>query len=81
MEYTAIGDTVNLAARLENASKELGTDIVVSEYTYVTARGQFAFKPLGSTRVKGRTDSISVFGIEAAEETSAPADRALSVDA
>lgn len=68
MEYTAIGDTVNLASRLESANKELGTEILVSEYTYVGARARFTFRPLESIRVKGRTDPVKVFSVEGTKE-------------
>jgi adenylate cyclase len=70
MEYTAIGDTVNLAARLETATKELGADIVVSEHTYVAARSLFRWRPLGDAIVKGRTDSVRAYAVEGLAESS-----------
>jgi adenylate cyclase len=58
MDYTAIGDTVNLASRLETATKEMSVGILVSEYTYMAARGNFKFREMGSIHVKGRTDPM-----------------------
>ena len=64
MEYTAIGDTVNLAARLEAATKELGTRILVSEYTYRAAAEKFLFQSLGVIHVKGRSEPVMVYEVE-----------------
>jgi adenylate cyclase len=64
MEYTAIGDTVNLAARLESATKELGVEIVVSEHTYTAIRPLFQWKPAGSITVRGRTEPVRAYSVE-----------------
>jgi adenylate cyclase len=64
MDYTAIGDTVNLASRLESATKDLGVGILVSEYTYMAARGNFRFREMGSIHVKGRTDPVMTYTLE-----------------
>jgi adenylate cyclase len=64
MEFTAIGDTVNLGSRLESATKELGTDIIVSEYTYVAARTQFQFRPLGQIAIRGRENPVTAYAVE-----------------
>lgn len=69
MEYTAIGDTVNSASRLEGKTKELGADILVSEYTYVAVRNTFKFTKGGLTRVKGKSDPIQVYAVEGVAET------------
>jgi adenylate cyclase len=63
MQYTAIGDTVNLAARLESATKELGADIVISEETVNAVRDQFQFQPLKSIHVKGREAEVMVYAV------------------
>lgn len=77
MEYTAIGDTVNVAARLESATKELGADILVSEYTWSAIRGAFSFRKLGPIRVKGRKAAVQVYAAEpeAVAQDVAPATR------
>ena len=71
MDYTAIGDTVNLASRLESATKELKVGILVSEYTYMAARGNFKFREMGSIHVKGRTDAVMTYTPEDVEVTEA----------
>jgi adenylate cyclase len=68
MDYTAIGDTVNLASRLESATKDLGVGILVSEYTYIALKGNFRFKEMGSIRVKGRTDPILTYTLDEGEQ-------------
>jgi adenylate cyclase len=61
MDYTAIGDTVNLASRMESATKELGVGVLICEYTYNAVRGLFRFQEMGSIRVKGRTEPVLTF--------------------
>jgi hypothetical protein len=63
MEFTAIGDSINLAARLEQASPDRGVDILVSEYTYVATRSRFPFEPAGEISHKGKTESARTYAI------------------
>jgi adenylate cyclase len=64
MEYTAVGDTVNLAARLESATKELGLEIAVCEQTYAAVRPLFQWKPAGAIAIRGRTESVRAYSVE-----------------
>ena len=58
-DYTAIGDTVNLAARLESSTKEVGKDIVIGESTAKAC--SFPLAVLPSITVKGKQDRINIF--------------------
>ena len=73
MEYTAIGDTVNLASRLESATKELGVGILLSEYTHNAVRGTFRFKNMGAVKVRGRNEPVITYSIEESGEVGAAA--------
>ncbi|HJS58189.1 MAG TPA: adenylate/guanylate cyclase domain-containing protein [Vicinamibacteria bacterium] len=61
MSYTAMGDGVNLASRLEGLNKQYGTTILVSEAVHAAAKDAFAFRRLDRVAVKGRTEGILVY--------------------
>jgi adenylate cyclase len=63
MEFTAIGDSINLASRLEQATRDRQVDILVSEFTYVATRSRFPFEPVGEISLKGKTESARTFTI------------------
>lgn len=62
-DYTAMGDTVNTAARMEQLTKELGTEVVLSAATGALLDGAVATRPLGTVGVKGRTEPVEVFAL------------------
>ncbi|MBS0537687.1 MAG: adenylate/guanylate cyclase domain-containing protein [Proteobacteria bacterium] len=64
MSFTLLGDTVNLAARLEELNKHHGTRILVSESTRAICGDRFAFASLGSVPVRGRSDTIAIHSID-----------------
>lgn len=67
MAYTVVGDAVNIGARLEDATKTYGVDILVGEETR-TAIEDFAFREVDRVQLRGRDRAVSVF------EPLAPAD-------
>ncbi|MDA3941899.1 MAG: DUF2769 domain-containing protein [Spirochaetia bacterium] len=60
-EFTAIGDTVNTASRIESLNKKSGTSILVSETTYSQVKDQFDWKHKFSSKVKGKELPVIVY--------------------
>jgi adenylate cyclase len=63
MDYTVIGDSVNLAARLQDASKFWRVDTIVCEWTAAKVAGAVAMRELDLIRVRGRTQPTKIFEI------------------
>ena len=63
MEYTVIGDDVNVAARLEQLNKEYNTQILLGENTYEQAKAHFDFVALGDFQLKGKEKTIKVYKV------------------
>ncbi len=63
MDYTIIGDGVNLAARLESACKQYGAHILISEFTYKQLRGTYFSRELDLVVVKGKTQPVAIYEI------------------
>jgi adenylate cyclase len=61
MEFTVLGDTVNLASRLESLNKEHKTNLLMSGSTYDMAGGAIDTVYLGSVPVRGKTEPMRLY--------------------
>ena len=63
MDYTLIGDGVNLASRLESACKAYSARILISEHTYKLLRGTYRIRDVDMVVVKGKTEPVGVYEV------------------
>ena len=63
MDYTVIGDGVNLAARLESACKQYSAHILISEYTVKKLKGTYRLRDIDHVVVKGKTEPVGVYEV------------------
>jgi len=63
MDYTLMGDSVNLGARLEGTNKIYGTNVIVSEFTYEKIKDKFLCRELDTIRVKGKSKPVRIYEV------------------
>jgi adenylate cyclase len=67
-QYTAMGDTINVASRLEGLNREFGTSILVSAAIHRVVRDLFAFRAIGPVKVKGRAVAVEIYELVQAKD-------------
>ncbi len=75
MDFTSIGDTVNLAARLEGTNKAYGTQSLVSEAVYSRVKEQFLCREIDAITVKGKQNPVRIYEILETAEQAGKEDR------
>ncbi len=63
MDYTVIGDNVNLGARLEGLTRKYNNHIIISEYTYAKVKDMVKVNELGSVTVKGKEQPVVIYDL------------------
>jgi len=63
MDFTIIGDTVNLASRIENLTKIYRHPIIASEFAYEAVKDKFLFRKIDNVRVKGKAKPVGIYAI------------------
>ncbi len=67
LEYSVIGEAVNLASRLESLTKDFHTSLVLSPATHEQVRDHFPTIPIGEAQVRGFTTSIPLYSLKTSE--------------
>ncbi|MBU7586131.1 MAG: GAF domain-containing protein [Nostoc sp. TH1S01] len=75
MEFTAIGDGVNLGSRLESVSKQYGCDIILSDNTFKPCEEYIWARELDYIRVKGRNEPVSIYELVGLRSDSIPSEK------
>ncbi|MCK4576049.1 adenylate/guanylate cyclase domain-containing protein, partial [candidate division WOR-3 bacterium] len=68
LDYTVIGDNVNLASRLQTAANSMGVKILISRNAYKDIEGQVVVREIPPIKVKGKKELVDVYIIESLKE-------------